>query len=171
MKSAPRFADIYMFDKRTKKPTMLYYEHDHREIITGIESYISQIQGLPGDSYVHIDEYPPTTEDGKDPDYVTVEAPFFTDEFIKNHSNVKKLIPYEDEKGKQRTVLVSFVFDRLNKKMQEASEAGIAALNSTKLGQKLPEDVIRKVSEYGGRNRKTRKGKKSNKRKTIRRRK
>ena len=55
------------------------------------------------------------------------------------------------------------------KTKQEGREAGIAALNSTKLGQKLPEDVIRKVSEYGGRKkRKTRKSKKSNKRKTIR---
>ena len=43
------------------------------------------------------------------------------------------------------------------KKIQEAHETNIAALNSTKLGQKLPEDVIRKISEYGGR--KTRKGK------------
>jgi hypothetical protein len=56
------------------------------------------------------------------------------------------------------------------KTKQEGREAGIAALNSTKLGQKLPEDIIRKVSEYGGRKRKTRKGK-SNKRKTFRRRK
>ena len=54
------------------------------------------------------------------------------------------------------------------KTKQEGKEAQIAALNSTTLGQKLPEDIIRKVSEYGGRKRKTRKGKKSNKRKTYR---
>jgi GTP cyclohydrolase II len=61
--------------------------------------------------------------------------------------------------------------DNQKKKMQEAHESRIAALNSTTLGQKLPEDVIRKISEYGGRKRKTRKGKKSTKRKTFRRRK
>jgi hypothetical protein len=58
--------------------------------------------------------------------------------------------------------------ENLKKKEIEKKEARIAALNSTTLGQKLPEDVIRKVSEYGGRKRKTRKGKKSNKRKTYR---
>jgi hypothetical protein len=47
------------------------------------------------------------------------------------------------------------------KKEQEAHESRIAALNSTTLGQKLPEDVIRKVSEYGGRKRKTRKTRKT----------
>lgn len=48
------------------------------------------------------------------------------------------------------------------KTKQEGREAGIAALNSTTLGQKLPEDIIRKVSEYGGRKRKTRKRTKRN---------
>lgn len=54
------------------------------------------------------------------------------------------------------------------KTKQEGREAGIAALNSTKLGQKLPEDIIREISKYGGKKRKTRK-RKSNKRKTYRR--
>jgi hypothetical protein len=49
----------------------------------------------------------------------------------------------------------------LAKREQEGREAGISALNSSRLGQKLPEDVIRKVSEYGGRKRKTRKTRKT----------
>jgi hypothetical protein len=49
------------------------------------------------------------------------------------------------------------------KKDQEKKEAGIAALNSTTLGQKLPLEIIDKISRYGGKKRKTRKGKKSRK--------
>jgi hypothetical protein len=58
--------------------------------------------------------------------------------------------------------------ENLKKKEQEKKEAQIAALNSTTLGQKLPEDVIRKVSEYGGKKRKTRKRKSRKTRKTRR---
>lgn len=61
--------------------------------------------------------------------------------------------------------------DLEQKKIQEAHETNIAALNSTTLGQKLPEDVIRKVSEYGGRKKRKTRKRKSNNRKTIRRRK
>jgi hypothetical protein len=53
------------------------------------------------------------------------------------------------------------------KKEQEKKEAQMAALNSTTLGQKLPEDVIRKVSEYGGRKRKTRKTRKTRRGRTT----
>jgi hypothetical protein len=60
-----------------------------------------------------------------------------------------KLVEARGDPKKQR--------DLKAKVAQEEKEAQIAALNSTTLGQKLPEDVIRKVSEYGGRKKKTRK--------------
>lgn len=60
--------------------------------------------------------------------------------------------------------------ENLKKKEQEKKEAQMAALNSTTLGQTLPEDVIRKVSEYGGRKkRKTRKTRKTKKTRKTRR--
>ena len=53
--------------------------------------------------------------------------------------------------------------ENLKKKEQESSEAGIAALNSSRLGQKLPLEIVDKISRYGGKKRKTRKTKKSRK--------
>ena len=59
--------------------------------------------------------------------------------------------------------------ENLKKKEQESSEAGIAALNSSRLGQKLPLEIVDKISRYGGKKRKTRKTRKTKKSRKTRR--